>query len=61
MSRAEQRLAAADTGGAPAAEREAVAVLQRVFARGRYLLRAFAARSRLAVTTTFPRACPSST
>ena len=47
MSRAEQLLAAEKTGDALAAERDAVAALQRAFARGRYILRAFAERSRL--------------
>ena len=47
MSQAEKLLTGANTGDALVAERAAVAALQRAFARGRYILRAFAARSQL--------------
>ena len=47
MSQAEKLLTGGNTGDALAAERAAVAALQRAFARGRYILRALAARSQL--------------
>jgi hypothetical protein len=50
MSQAEKLLTAANLAGALGAERAAVAALQRAFARGRYILRALAARSALDLT-----------
>ena len=50
MSQAEKLLTAANLGDALAAERAAVAALQRAFARDRYILRALAARSALDLT-----------
>ena len=47
MSQAEKALTGTDTAAALVAERAAVAALQRAFTRERYLLRAFASRSRL--------------
>jgi hypothetical protein len=47
MSQAEKRLTGANTRDALVAERQAVAALQRAFARDRYLLRALAVRSQL--------------
>jgi hypothetical protein len=50
MSQAEKLLTAANLGDALAAERAAVAALQRAFARDRYILRALATRSPLDMT-----------
>ena len=50
MSQAEKLLTAANLGDALAAERAAVAALQRAFARDRYILRALATRSALDLT-----------
>jgi hypothetical protein len=47
MSQAEKLLSGGNTADALAAERAAVAALQRAFARGRYILRALATRSQL--------------
>ena len=47
MSQAEKALTGTDTAAALAAERAAVAALQRAFTRERYLLRALASRGRL--------------
>jgi len=47
MSQAEKALSGADTVEALAAERSAVAALQRAFARDRYILRALGSRSQL--------------
>jgi len=47
MSRAEKLLTGAEIGDALAAERAAVAALQRPFARSRYILRALGVRSQL--------------